>query len=117
MRRPKIGTRIKIDIPKELHTASQELVRGFAAAVAAKLRIAETKYGYSDGWRQQDWEAECRRHLREHLEKGDPIDVAIYCAFMWRRGWSTVEPRAEPQCEHGLARNLCGECAVHLEVK
>lgn len=25
----------------------------------------------------------------------DPLDVAIYCAFMWSRGWSTVEKVSE----------------------
>lgn len=117
MRRPKLRTEIKIGVPNELHPVSQQLVQDFAAAMAAKLRLAETKYGYRAGWRWQDWETECRKHLREHLAKGDPLDVAIYCAFMWSRGWSTVEPHTEARCEHGLARNLCGECAVHLEVK
>lgn len=85
---------INLAVPAELHPASRELVREFAAALAAKLRRAEEKYGYSDGWKTEDWQTECRVHLREHLEKGDPLDVAIYCAFMWKRGWPTAKKKA-----------------------
>lgn len=53
-----------------IHPATAALVADFAEALAAKLKRAEEKYGYSDGWLTQDWEAECRQHLREHLEKG-----------------------------------------------
>jgi len=77
-------------VPPELHDDSKQLVQQFAEELARKLRSAEAKYGYSDGWLRQDWEAECRQHLHEHLAKGDPRDVAIYCAFMWARGWGTA---------------------------
>jgi hypothetical protein len=79
----------EIGLPARLNASSKMLVIEFAEALAAKLRKAEEKYGYSDGWLTEDWEAECRAHLREHLEKGDPLDIAAYCAFMWKRGWST----------------------------
>lgn len=29
--------------------------------------------------------------LAEHVAKGDPRDVAAYCAFAWHHGWSTAE--------------------------
>jgi hypothetical protein len=35
-------------------------------------------------------ERECQRELLQHVLKGDPIDVAAYAAFMWRRGWKTT---------------------------
>ncbi len=93
MRRPRPS--VTVPIPDGLAPASARLVRDFAQALASKLRAAEEKYGYREGWLSQDWEAECRQHLREHMEKGDPRDVAIYAAFMWQRGWSTANVEAE----------------------
>lgn len=76
--------------PEDLHPRTLVLVKRFAVALAKKLRLAEEKYGYSDGWSRNDWEIECREHLYRHLEKGDPRDVAAYCAFMWVHRWSTA---------------------------
>lgn len=88
MRRPK-HHQLHINAPDSLHPGTARLVLEFANALAAKLARAEEKYGYTNGWATQDWEAECRAHMLEHIEKGDPLDVAAYCAFMWRRGWPT----------------------------
>lgn len=79
-----------VTFPDGLHVDSKRLVQEFACELAQKLRDAEEKYGYSDGWLKQDWEDQCRDHMREHMAKGDPRDVAIYAAFMWARGWATV---------------------------
>lgn len=107
-----------IPIPEGLAPRSARLVRDFAAALAAKLRAAEEKYGYRDGWSTQEWEVECRQKLQEHIAKGDPRDVAIYCAFMWARGWSTTEPRAYKQelegwKEAAIAWSVCA--SIHRE--
>jgi hypothetical protein len=80
---------VMISIPAQLHPASKQLVHDFAEAIALKLRVAEEKYGYRDGWRTEDWELDCRADLYRHADKGDPRDVAIYAAFCWARGWST----------------------------
>jgi hypothetical protein len=56
------------------------------------MRAAQRKYNYDIGWAKPDWEKSCRRQLLEHLEKGDPRDVALYAAFMWWHGWTTNEP-------------------------
>jgi hypothetical protein len=104
-----------IALPGELHPETRKLVVEFAAAIAEKLRKAETKYGYSDGWKTQEWEAECHRHLQDHLTKGDPRDVAIYAAFMWARGWSTTPSTATlghdlvPVMKHGHACPIADE--------
>lgn len=73
-----------------LHPETRRLVQDFADALAEKLIKAQQKYGRKDDWRTDDWETECRAELIRHIEKGDPLDVAAYCAFMWRRGWSTI---------------------------
>lgn len=88
MNKPQAGIE---GFPADLHPATARLVRDFAQALAAKLMKAQTKYGYTNGWLTQDWETECRQSLQSHIEKGDPLDVAAYAAFMWRRGWSTAQ--------------------------
>ncbi len=73
-----------------LHPRTADLVLRFSYALAGKLAAAEKKYGYSDGWAESDWLDECREKLMEHIEKGDPRDVAAYCAFLWHHGASTA---------------------------
>lgn len=80
--------------PAGLHPQTARLVRDFALALAAKLLRAEKEYGYNIGWLTEEWESECRRDLLKHIAKGDPLDVAAFAAFMWRRGWSTTVPQA-----------------------
>lgn len=65
-----------------------DLVDRFAAALKEKLHAAERKYGYSNDWKHDHWRAELIACLHEHVEKGDPRDVAAYCAFAWHHGWS-----------------------------
>lgn len=77
------------DAPAE--AATDKLIADFAMAVAEKLRAADAKYGWNDGWMGDDWE-NLRVRVREHLEKGDPRDVAAYCAFAWYHGWSLANP-------------------------
>ena len=86
----------------DLHLKTAALVNHFAVALAEKLAKAERKYGYSDGWADEGWEAECRAHLLEHVGKGDPLDVAAYCAFMWHHQWSTALSAA-PEAGRGEA--------------
>ena len=73
-----------------------DLVARFSAALLEKLKAAREKYGYGDeGWRDDDWMGECQIKLLSHLVKGDPRDVAAYCAFMWHHGWPTIAPDDE----------------------
>lgn len=74
-----------------LHANTQILVDRFASALKLKLLRAQHKYGYQDNWSRSDWEAECRDELMRHVEKGDPLDVAAYCAFMFHHGWNTAD--------------------------
>lgn len=75
----------------ELHPLTANLVVRFARALAQKLAIAEKKYGFTDGWRDTGWMDDCRARLKAHVAKGDPRDVAAYCAFLWHHGASTVK--------------------------
>ena len=84
-------------IPERLHPATADLVLRFASALAQKLLHAEQKYGYSDNWQKSDWSGDCLQSLREHVDKGDPRDVAAYCAFMWHHGWSTAAPAVQAE--------------------
>jgi|SRR5687768_11889765 len=76
----------------DLHPATVDLVHRFADALMQKLAIAEKKYGHGDSWLSPDWMDECRAKLLEHITKGDPLDVAAYCAFLWHHGESTTPP-------------------------
>lgn len=75
-----------------LHPMTINLVVRFARALAGKLADAEKKYGFTDGWLRSDWMVECREKLREHVQKGDPRDVAAYCAFLWHHDERTAAP-------------------------
>lgn len=88
-----------------LHPSTAALVNDFATALAEKLRKAELKYGYSNAWTNNGWMTECLADFHRHIAKGDPRDVAAYCAFMWYHGWKTepAQPaleRDQVRCEH-----------------
>ena len=97
---------IDLEVPEDLHPETRRLVQGFAAALAAKLHAAEKKYGYSDGWLATNWKQECQFNLLKHVAKGDPRDVAAYCAFMWKHGWPTISKPFAPQFPPDLWENL-----------
>jgi len=91
-------------VPEGLHPNTVNLVARFATALAEKLAAAERKYGYSDGWADAGWMDECRQKLVEHIAKGDPRDVAAYCAFLWHHGESTAG--AKPDAVAGLVEEV-----------
>jgi Holliday junction resolvase RusA-like endonuclease len=79
---------------ERLHPDTLALVQAFAAALAEKLADAEDRYGYGTSWRAAGWMDECRAQLVAHVAKGDPRDVAAYCAFLWFHGEPTsIAPR------------------------
>lgn len=79
----------RFTVPEELHESTKELVASFAEALAMKLFKAQKKYGYTDGWADPDWAEDCRLDFQHHVEKGDPLDVAAYAAFLWYHNEST----------------------------
>ena len=78
-----------IMIPNKLHPDTAKLVAEFATALANKLMRSQEKYEYAAEWKHDDWEDECADRLIEHVQKGDPLDVAAYAAFMWHHHWKT----------------------------
>lgn len=83
-------------VPAELHPDTQKLVTDFCTALAEKLYKAQLKYGYDADWKQDGWPTQCQAHFHQHIAKGDPRDVAAYCAFMWYHGWKTEAVQPEP---------------------
>lgn len=79
-----------LQIPTRLDPHTADLVARFASALAEKLLAAQDKYGYSHGWINDDWMDECRAELVRHVAKGDPRDVAAYCAFLWHHDERTA---------------------------
>jgi hypothetical protein len=83
-------------IPSELHPDTKKLVTEFCTALAKKLYKAQLKYGYDADWKQDGWPSQCQAHFHQHIAKGDPRDVAAYCAFMWYHGWKTEAAQQVP---------------------
>lgn len=85
---------MKYDIETQLHPDTKDLVACFSIALERSLYEAQKKYGYTNGWADTDWLDKCRADLSEHVKKGDPLDVAAYCAFLWYHGESTSDTAA-----------------------
>lgn len=103
-------------IPAELHPDTQKLVTDFCSALAEKLYKAQLKYGYDVDWKQDGWPSQCQAHFQQHIAKGDPRDVAAYCAFMWYHGWKTepaqvIQETADREMLKRLAVILSGSDA------
>lgn len=90
-------TKIEIHMPEELNAMSQDLVHRFAEAMAKKLYAAQLKYGYQASWSFPNWMPECREHMMNHIKKGDPLDVANYCAFLWHHSEPTWKKEEHPE--------------------
>lgn len=84
---------VLVPVSNNLSRETQRLVIRFAAAMAEKLEAAERKG--RGGWEHSDWRNECIEQLHVHLAKGDPVDVANFCAFMWHHKWPTGTQAAQ----------------------
>lgn len=76
-------------------TARDEIafaVEVFADRLKQKLWRAEDKYDWNGHWKRDSWNIELNENLAEHIEKGDPLDVAAYCMFAVFHNWR-VGPR------------------------
>lgn len=68
--------------PVKCH-ADDIAVQNFANAMSEKMTLARDKG--RDGWEDCD-PADLSWMLREHVEKGDPCDVANFCMMLWSLG-------------------------------
>ena len=59
-----------------------EAVDAFAAAM--KEKMAKKRHEGRSGWESCPI-GELRRMLHEHLNKGDPVDIANFCMMLWNR--------------------------------
>ncbi|SFI60630.1 hypothetical protein [Albimonas pacifica] len=65
--------------------ALNAMVDAFAAEMKAKLEASWRRKG-KGGWDSPNWHPDqILAALREHVDKGDPIDVANFAAFLWNR--------------------------------
>lgn len=83
-------------------------VDAFAAEMKSKLAKAREK-GRS-GW-QTCPPDELSRMLREHVEKGDPRDVANFCMFLWSLGQGVASAPKQEDESGCLACVTCGQPA------
>jgi hypothetical protein len=87
-------TRANPDVPDA--PALDGLVARFAAALRDKLHRSEAKYGWRGQWQRSTPDA-LRDDLLRHLAKGDPLDVAAFCTFLWARGESCAALARAPE--------------------
>lgn len=94
-------------------------VDAFAAAMKAKMAAARAKG--RGGWEDP---AQCSADdlssmLRDHVEKGDPRDVANFCMMLHQRGEAIAarQPVGEPvfreRSTHKVYRGSCGNLPCH----
>lgn len=83
----------------------------FAARMKWKLANARAK-GKS-GWQDRSWTPDqISADLRQHVDKGDPTDVANYCMFLAARG-EPIAPKPEPRTPNYA--NLVAQTIVRHE--
>lgn len=61
-------------------------------AVAMKSKLAEARAKGRNGWEECN-PADLSRMLRQHVDKGDPRDVANFCMFLWVMSESIAPPQ------------------------
>lgn len=94
---PKIADRIRAALTAVLHNrpAQEQHPDDMAVdsfALAMKVKLAEARAKGRSGWQDKD---DCPQQrlsdmLRNHVEKGDPRDVANFCMFLHQRGESIL---------------------------
>lgn len=62
--------------------AAEAMIDEFARAIKRKFIQARTVKGRT-GWDERDWSAACIEQMKAHCDKGDPVDVALFAAFLW----------------------------------
>ena len=66
----------------------------FATEMKKKLAVARSKG--RGGWEEPDLQLQLSDALRAHADKGDPVDVANFCCFLWNRGEDIAPAKLPP---------------------
>lgn len=85
-----------LDATSNVAASDNKAVDAFATAMKEKLAIARKKG--RGGW-QGCSTNDLSRMLREHVEKGDPRDVANFCMFLWHLDASIARAAQQVQAE------------------
>ena len=92
--------------------AEDKAVDSFASRMKWKLAKARERGKY--GWQDKNWTPEeISQALREHVAKGDPVDVANYCMFLAARNEPITEP-AQEEITDAEILTAAGDWAVSL---
>lgn len=89
-------------LPADQHPDDAAVDR-FAAVMKAKL--AEARAKGRGGWHEPDLQQRLSDMLREHVDKGDPRDVANFACFLFNRG-EAIAPAALPAVPEGESVTL-----------
>jgi hypothetical protein len=66
-------------------------------AARMKWKLGQKRHQGRSGWQDRAWTPEMiSQALREHVDKGDPLDVANYCMFLAARN-EPITPAPAPQ--------------------
>lgn len=63
-------------------------------ALEMKIKLDKSRTKGREGWERCSAD-DLSKMLREHVDKGDPVDVAIYCMFMKTLGYSISQAQKE----------------------
>ena len=85
-----------------------------ALAESMKRKLAEKRAQGRSGWDTDCTQQRLSDLLRQHVEKGDVLDVANFCAFLFARGERVSAAQAQEQ-EDAL-RCAVGNCKFNGEV-
>ena len=75
--------------------ADDDALDALVSQFAAKMRHALARAKYlkgRDGWDDDNWDtSDIVRQLLAHVDKGQPIDVAVFAAFWWNKLFGNVD--------------------------
>lgn len=88
--------RLKRFEPEPVSLSSSEelenLFTDFSSALLMRARAAQELDGFTDDWKNNDWQDQLNLQIAHHVANGDPRDSALYCAFAWYHGWEIQIP-------------------------
>jgi hypothetical protein len=72
-----------------------QLYSDFSNALLLRGREVLEADGSSDSWQSNDWQEQLNHQFKESVAKGDPVDIAMLCAFAWHHQWKIELAEAE----------------------